>query len=88
MTLVEASTSRCCWGTKGTACSGGARDMGPGYGWLVGEAVIQDGALNGTIAFYPYALGSRMIQVRPGQPDKKPELQTGRRDWQAKRIAP
>jgi SAM-dependent methyltransferase len=75
-------------GHQGHSMLGGSRSMDPGYGWLIGEAVIQDGALNGTIAFYPYALASQMIQVRPGQPDKKPELQTGRRDWLAKRIAP
>jgi hypothetical protein len=33
----------------------GARETGPGNGWLVGEAVSEDGTLKGTIAFYPYS---------------------------------
>ena len=74
-------------GLEGNRMSGGSRRVGPEDGWLVGEAVAQDGTLRGTIAFYPYS--NPLLAVgHPGQPEKKPTLQTGRRDWQPKRVAP
>jgi hypothetical protein len=53
-------------------------DLGSGDGRVV---VAQDGALRGTIAFYPYA-ASPQFQLL----DKTPPPQQGRRDWQPKRV--
>ncbi len=64
----------------------GGRELGPDNGWLVGEAVAEDGTLKGTIAFYPYS-DQILGRPHPGQTDRKPALQTGRHDWQPKRIA-
>ena len=74
-------------GLEGNSLSRGARRAGAEDGWLVGEAVAQDGTLKGTIAFYPYS--NRFPTFgRPEQPEKKPALPEGRRDWQPKRIGP
>jgi SAM-dependent methyltransferase len=63
----------------------GARQMGPDDGWLVGEAVTEDGTLKGTIAFYPYS-DRPFSMLHPGQSSPKPALQTGPHDWQPKRV--
>jgi hypothetical protein len=74
-------------GLEGNSLSRGSRRAGPEDGWLVGEAVAQDGALRGTIAFYPYS--NPVLGVgHPGQLEKKVAVQTGRRDWQPKRVGP
>jgi SAM-dependent methyltransferase len=74
-------------GLEGNRITGGARRAGPEDGWLVGEAVAQEGTLQGTIAFYPYALGftppTHLLQ--PGQ---TPVAQPGRHNWQPKRVGP
>lgn len=72
-------------GLEANSLSRGGRRAASEDGWLVGEAVGQDGTLRGTIAFYPYA---NPLLSAPGQPERKPAGQTGRRDWQPKRIAP
>ena len=74
-------------GLEGGRLSGGSRRGGPEDGWLVGEAVAAEGALKGTIAFYPCS-NPVLSALRPAQPENSPAMQTGRRDWQPKRIAP
>jgi hypothetical protein len=75
-------------GLEGDRLTGSSRRAGPEDGWLVGEAVAQDGTLRGTIAFYPYSSNPLFPSPRPGQPDKKPPVQTGRRDWKPQRVGP
>jgi SAM-dependent methyltransferase len=73
-------------GLEGTSYRGGSRRMGPQDGWLVGDAVIEDGTLRGTLAFHPYSRSSM-----PGLNDStqsKPTPASSRRDWQPKRMAP
>jgi hypothetical protein len=75
---------------EGNSMSRGSRRTGPEDGWLVGEAVAQDGTLRGTVAFYPYpdrGIGLPTLGHAP-QADRKPAVQTGRRDWQPRQIAP
>lgn len=77
-------------GLEGDRYSRGSRRLGPQDGWLVGEAVMEDGTLNGTLAFYPYA-STRSQPIEAGQPqpaNRKITPQEGRRDWQPKRVAP
>jgi hypothetical protein len=62
--------------------------VGPEDGWLIGEAVAEDNALRGTIAFYPYRYNGMLPFAQPPQAAEKPAPQQGRRDWQPKRIAP
>ena len=59
----------------------GGRELGPDNGWLVGEAVAEDGTLKGTIAFYPYS-DQILGPPHPGQTDRKPASQTGSRDFE------
>jgi SAM-dependent methyltransferase len=72
-------------GLEGNRFSGGPRRMGPDNGWVIGEAVMEDGTLKGTIAFYPYS-------ERMGLPTNPQAGATaappGRRDWQPKRVGP
>ena len=44
-------------------------------GWLIGEGVVGDSGLTGTILFYPY----------PGRP-RKVAVQEGPREWRPKRV--
>ncbi len=61
---------------------GGASQMtGPGNGWLVGEAIVQDNTLVGNIALY----GFRNPLT---QPDLKAGTGPGRIDWRPKRVNP
>ena len=61
----------------------GSRRAGPQDGWLVGEAVAQDGALRGTITFYPYA----NPLLDPRHPEGL-DVQVNRRDWRPSRVGP
>lgn len=78
-------------GMEGTSYQGGSRRMGPQDGWLIGEAVMENGTLKGTLAFHPYSR-SRMPDLdRPKQPkpmELRPAPPSARRDWQPKRVAP
>lgn len=66
----------------------GGRRVGPEDGWLIGEAVAEDNALRGTIAFYPYRNNGWQPFAQPPQAAKKSAPQPGRHDWQPKRITP
>lgn len=59
----------------------GQRRMGPGDGWVVGEAIVVDGELLGSIAYYPYS----------GTPGIRPAVDAGAprtwKDWRPKRVA-
>ena len=74
-------------GLEGSRPTRGSHLTGPDDGWVVGEAVAQDGTLQGTIAFYSYANPLLHFSHR-GQPDKRPALQTDRRAAQPKPLAP
>lgn len=67
----------------------GGRRMGVEDGWLVGEALAINDKLEGTIAFYPYPqdMFPRVVNERQPQP-ARPILETGPRDWGAKRLPP
>ena len=74
-------------GLEGDNYSRGGRQMGPQDGWVVGEAILEDGTLKGALAFYPYPENF----TGPGQPQPTNEENapsSGRRDWQPKRVAP
>jgi SAM-dependent methyltransferase len=74
-------------GLEGNSYSRGSRTMGPQYGWVVGEAILEDGVLKGTFAFYPYP----EIFTGPGRPQQASQENapsSGRRDWQPKRMVP
>jgi hypothetical protein len=74
-------------GMEGDRYSRGSRRTGPQNGWVVGDAVMEEGTLKGTLAFYPYA--SRALDPRqPGPKEPKPAFQSSRRDWQPKRVSP
>jgi hypothetical protein len=62
--------------------------MGPQDGWVVGEAIMENGTLNGTLAFYPYEslLGHPIDVGQLRVPVRKPTSPTGRRTWQPKRV--
>lgn len=69
----------------------GSRRMGPDDGWLIGEAVANENALNGTIAFYPYPRDlfsefPRSNTSAPPPAEIKKTPRQGRRDWQPKRV--
>ena len=74
-------------GLEGNSLTRGSRRVAPGDGWLVGEAVGQDGTLHGTIAFYPYS-GPGLSLPSRGQSNPNPALHTGRRAWEPTRVAP
>jgi hypothetical protein len=67
-------------GLQGTRLRGGSRMLGPGNGWLIGEAIAQDNSLRGTIAFHPCSADSPLPS-----PERKIPL-PARRDWQPKRV--
>jgi SAM-dependent methyltransferase len=78
-------------GMEGLSYRGGSRRIGAQDGWLVGEAVMEDGMLKGTLAFYPYARSWMTDIADPKQPKPKelnPPHPSGRLDWQPKRVAP
>jgi hypothetical protein len=60
---------------------GGSRSQGPRDGWLIGEAIMDEGTLKGTLTFYPYPF------TRPRTPGT-PTPPSDRLDWQPKRVAP
>ena len=70
-------------GLEGNNLMHGSRRAGPQDGWLVGEAVAQDGALRGTITFYPYA----HPLLDPRHPEGL-DVQVNRRDWRPSRVGP
>jgi predicted O-methyltransferase YrrM len=72
-------------GLEGNSMTHSGRRMGAQDGWLIGEALAQNGTIEGTIAFYPYP-NDLFRLPRPGQPDQKPAAQVVRRDWQPKRA--
>ena len=55
--------------------------LGPQDGWLIGEAIMDDGTLKGTLIFYPYPYS------RP-QPSGSSTPLSDRLDWLPKRVAP
>ncbi len=71
----------------------GARRMGPEDGWLVGEAILTNASLSGTVAFYPYpdlefgVSRSEPSTNSPPQPNKRP-LKVGKREWRPVRRSP
>jgi SAM-dependent methyltransferase len=78
-------------GMESGTYSGGSRRTGPQNGWVVGEAVMEEGTLKGTIAFYPYGssrLDSVLTRVQPGSKEAQLAALSGRRVWQPKRVAP
>ena len=74
-------------GLEGNSLRNGSRRVGPEDGWLVGEAVAQDGTLTGTIGFYPYA-NPFLGPGHTGQADGGFAVQANRRDWRPKRVGP
>lgn len=60
---------------------GGSRSLGPRDGWLIGEAIMDDGALKGTLIFYPYPF------TRPQTPGTSTPP-SDRLNWMPKRVAP
>ena len=79
-------------GREGNDLRGGSRRIGSQNGWIVGEAVMEDGTLRGTIAFFPYKddperlISQLFKQTQP--PERKTAPPSGRRDWQPKRVGP
>lgn len=60
---------------------GGSRSRRPQDGWLIGEAIMDEGTLKGTMTFYPYPFS------RPQTPGMStPPFD--RLDWQPKRLTP
>ena len=80
----------------GGRLSGGARVGGPEMGWIVGEAIVQENALAGNIAFYPYhdrfmnlparSASAGLTNVSGLPSDTRPGVYEGRRDWRPKRV--
>jgi SAM-dependent methyltransferase len=62
---------------------GNSRRMGPQDGWLIGEAVMDEGTLKGTLTFYPYTDTFGLPQT-PGTSTPP----SNRLDWRPKRVAP
>ena len=60
---------------------GRTRSQRPQDGWLIGEAIMDDGALKGTLTFYPYPF---FRQQTPGT--STPPFD--RLNWMPKRVAP
>jgi len=75
------------WGLEGTSYTRGSRRMGPQDGWLVGEAVLEDGTLKGSLAFYPYAERSADTG-HVLQSNRNAGNPTTRRHWQLRRVTP
>lgn len=77
-------------GLEGSSLTRGSRRMGPADGWLIGEAVAQNNALSGSLAFYPYPDGDAALpaMAQPGQSRRTSEPPPGRREWHPKRVAP
>ena len=88
-------------GLEGNRLSGGTRVGGPEMGWLIGEAIVRENALVGTVAFYPYPdSGFGSMSAPAGlnaatrtntavlPPETRPVVYPGRRDWQPKRVTP
>jgi len=59
--------------------AGGTRRMGTNDGWLIGEGVIVDGTVDGTIAFYPYP--DDMFPGIGSTPRRTNNVVAGRVDW-------
>lgn len=59
---------------------GGSRRQGPQDGWLIGEAIMEDGTLKGALTFYPYPF------TRPRAGTTTPP--SDRFDWQPRRVSP
>jgi SAM-dependent methyltransferase len=68
-------------GLEGDRYSRGSRRAGPQDGWVIGEAIMDEGTLKGTLTFYPYPF------TRPRTPGT-PTPPSDRLDWQPKRVAP
>ncbi len=60
---------------------GVSRISGPGNGWFVGEAILQNNTLAGNIAYYSF-------RTYRGLPDPKSTAREGRTDWRPKRVTP
>ncbi len=69
-------------GLEGDRFSRGARRAGPRDGWLIGEAIMDEGSLKGTLTFYPYPF------VGPSMPPGIHAPPVERLEWQPKRVAP
>jgi hypothetical protein len=76
-------------GLEGKSFREGPRRLGPDDGWLVGEAVMEDGKLKGSLGLYPYS--HRGMLDSPGPEIFPPREAKGvsppaRRDWKPKRV--
>jgi hypothetical protein len=78
-------------GLEGNSYRAASRRLGPDDGWLVGEAIMENGQLKGTLGFYPYSQ-SRISDFPPHKPSEQHEPKlaspSGPRDWQPKRVSP
>ncbi len=59
---------------------GNSRRQGPQDGWLIGEAIMDEGTLKGTLTFHPYLFTRPQ---RSGNPTPAPD----RLDWHPNRVA-
>jgi SAM-dependent methyltransferase len=79
-------------GLEGNSLTRGSRRAGPEDGWLIGEAVVQENTLKGTIAFHPYpdpnARLPAALRLRLQLPERKVVATAGQRDWLPKRVTP
>lgn len=75
-------------GNEGTSYQRGSRRAGLQDGWLVGEAILVNGTLEGSVAFYPYTDRWGLSSDGSQSPDKRPARFSGRSEWRPKRVAP
>jgi hypothetical protein len=69
-------------GLQGSRLTGSSRRAGPEDGWLVGEGVMTNNTIGGTVAFYPYSESDMGFP----QAGRGAAAQQGRRDWSPKRL--
>lgn len=74
-------------GLESGGYTSGGRRAGPQNGWVIGEAVMDEGSLKGTLAFYPY--GQRSIAaVHAAWTQPKVISAPVQSDWRPKRVSP
>jgi SAM-dependent methyltransferase len=62
---------------------GGSRRTGPEDGWLLGEAIVSNGKLSGSIAFYPYPAFEPRDASKPTEKSKPVPTWKGPLEWSA-----